>query len=82
MSRGSKVSSSGFGQFMASVPGRMVRVVAGSGLVAWGLWMGGPGGYALAAVGLILLAAGASDRCVITGIAEGRWTGTSVRACG
>jgi hypothetical protein len=81
MARGSTVSSSGFGQFMSTTAGRAVRVVAGVGLIAWGLAMGDAGGYVLAAVGLVPLAAGALDRCLITGLAEGRWTGDSVRAC-
>lgn len=79
MARGAKVSSSRFGQFMASTTGRVVRVGAGILLIASGLAMGG-GGYVIAAVGLVPLAAGALDRCVITGLADGRWTGASVRA--
>lgn len=81
MGRRTQISSSSFGQFMTTRSGRVARVVAGVALIAGGLAMGSGAGYALAAVGLLPLAAGALDRCIITGLAEGRWTGDSVRAC-
>lgn len=82
MAKEPTISTSGFGQFMSSSAGRAVRMVAGVGLIARGRAVRGAGGGVLAAVGLVPLAAGALDRCVITGLAEGRWTGASVRASG
>ena len=55
----------GFFRFLASPTGRIVRSVAGLGLVLVGLLvLEGLGGWILAIVGLVPLLAGLFDRCV------------------
>jgi hypothetical protein len=55
----------GFFRFIASSAGRGVRIVAGLVLIAVGLGLvHGVGGWILAIVGLVPLAAGVFDRCV------------------
>jgi len=51
-------------RFIGSTPGRFVRVVAGFGLIVVGVVAGG-WWLALAAVGLVPLAAGLFDVCVL-----------------
>lgn len=52
-------------RFMASPVGRIVRIVAGLALILIGLLaLEGIGGWILAIVGLVPLAAGLFDRCV------------------
>ncbi|GAC1445536.1 MAG: hypothetical protein NVS3B26_21150 [Mycobacteriales bacterium] len=51
--------------FMASQAGRVLRIVVGLVLIAVGIALGG-GWYALAAVGLLPLAAGAFDFCLLS----------------
>ena len=54
-----------FIKFMASTTGRIVRVVAGIALVAWGiLGLGGTVGIIVAVVGSVPLLAGLFDFCV------------------
>jgi hypothetical protein len=54
-----------FISFMASTSGRILRVVAGIALVAWGLLgLGGTTGIVVAVVGLVPLLAGLLDFCV------------------
>ena len=51
--------------FLASMPGRVVRAAAGIALILVGLLLvGGTWGWVLAAVGLVVLAAGAFDFCI------------------
>ena len=50
--------------FLGSQPGRVVRIVAGLALITSGVLLGG-GWLALAAVGLLPLAAGMFDFCVL-----------------
>ena len=72
---------SGFGQFMASGAGRVLRIVAGLALIAIGpLMIGGPAGYAVAVVGLVPLLAGLTDTCVISAIFGGPVSGAKIRA--
>jgi hypothetical protein len=55
----------GLFRFMASPAGRVVRIVAGIVLIAVGLGLvQGIGGWILAIIGLVPLAAGLFDRCV------------------
>ena len=51
-------------RFIGSTPGRAVRVVAGLGLIVVGVAAGG-GWLVLTAVGLLPLAAGLFDVCVL-----------------
>lgn len=70
----------GFVQFMASSTGRLARVVAGIALIVIGLFvLGGTGGYVLAAVGLVPLAAGALDICLFAPLFGQPLRGTEIR---
>jgi hypothetical protein len=53
-----------FFRFIASPAGRLARVAAGATLITTGL-MQGEKGRALAAIGLVPLAAGALDLCLL-----------------
>jgi hypothetical protein len=55
----------GLFRFLASSAGRGVRVVAGLGLMATGIWgIGRLGGWIVAIIGLVPFGAGALDKCV------------------
>lgn len=79
MGTGERIATSAFGSFMAGIYGRLLRIVAGVALIAWGISMQSAGGYVIAIVGAVPLVAGALDYCVITGLLGGLWTGSSVR---
>jgi hypothetical protein len=54
-----------FFRFMASPVGRLVRIVAGLILIVAGIWwIHGWGGWIVAIIGLVPLAAGLFDWCV------------------
>lgn len=54
-----------FFNFIASMTGRILRIVAGLLLIVIGiLWVQGIGGWILTIIGLIPLLAGAFDKCV------------------
>lgn len=56
----------GFARFMSSVWGRLLRIVAGIGLIVVGLSLvGGVGGILIAVVGAVPLLAGLLDVCII-----------------
>jgi hypothetical protein len=82
MARGERVAASAFGQFMASLAGRVTRGVIGIALIVVGLIVAGVGGWVIAAVGAVLLLAGLFDFCVITGLIDNIWSGREVRARG
>jgi DUF2892 family protein len=82
MARGERVAASAFGQFMASLAGRVTRGVIGIVLIVVGLIVGGVGGWVIAAVGAVPLLAGLFDFCVITGLIDNIWSGREVRAHG
>jgi hypothetical protein len=70
----------GFFRFIASSTGRVVRVAAGAILIAAGLGLvQGTGGWILAAVGLIPLAAGLFDWCVFAPLFGLPFVGPSLR---
>jgi hypothetical protein len=70
-----------FVKFMASPAGRIVRVVAGIVLVAWGmLGIQGVGGIIVAIVGLVPLAAGLFDFCVFAPLFGAPLSGPKIRA--
>ncbi len=54
-----------FAKFMASPLGRGIRVFAGLGLILWGLSAGTVPGAAAAVFGVVALAAGAFNWCLI-----------------
>lgn len=75
-------AESGFAQFMATPSGRILRVVAGLLLILWGYTMRGTtSGVVLMIVGLIPLAAGAFDLCLVGVLFGGPVSGAKVRAC-
>ena len=70
----------GFFRFIASSTGRVVRVAAGAILIAAGLGLvQGTGGWILAAVGLVPLAAGLFDWCVFAPLFGLPFVGPSLR---
>lgn len=75
-------AASRFGQFMASTVGRLVRIGAGSALIALGLLVvGGVAGLVVAAIGLVPLLAGAMDICIFSRLFGGPLAGPDIRAC-
>ena len=70
-----------FVSFMASTTGRIVRIVAGFGLIALGfLGIGGVAGPVVAAIGLVPLIAGAVDVCVFAPLFSSPITGPEIRS--
>jgi hypothetical protein len=69
-----------FVSFMASPAGRIVRILAGIALVAWGLMgLGGATGIVVAIVGLIPLVAGLFDFCVFAPLFGAPLSGPKIR---
>jgi hypothetical protein len=68
----------GFSKFMASPAGRVVRVIAGVALIMVGALLGG-GWWAVAAIGLVPLAAGALDVCLFNVLFGQPLSGKAVR---
>ncbi len=67
--------------FLASPSGRIVRIVAGLVLVAWGLFgLGSTAGVIVAVVGLVPLLAGLFDRCVFAPLFGLPFSGPQIRA--
>lgn len=73
-------AKSSFAQFMASPAGRVLRVVAGAGMIAGGISMDSNGGNALAVVGAVPLSAGLFDICWLSPIFGGPLKGKDIRA--
>lgn len=72
---------SGFAQFIASGWGRLLRIVVGLALIAWGYTMrDSSGGVALMVLGLVPLLAGAFDLCLISPLLGGPLSGRRIRA--
>lgn len=70
-----------FCTFMASVTGRIVRIVAGIALIAWGLiGLGGTTGIVVAVVGAVPLVAGVFDFCVFAPLFGCPMSGPKIRA--
>ncbi|PKQ15692.1 MAG: DUF2892 domain-containing protein [Actinobacteria bacterium HGW-Actinobacteria-7] len=70
-----------FCTFMASASGRAVRVVAGIGLIVWGLMgLGGTTGIIVAVVGAVPLLAGLFDFCVFAPLFGCPLSGPKIRA--
>ena len=82
MARRERVAPTPFGQFMASTAGRVTRGVVGIALIVAGLLVGGVGGWVRGGFGVVLLAAGLFDFCIITGLIDNIWSGRKVRARG
>lgn len=74
-------AQSAFAQFLAGSAGRALRMIAGLALILGGLLLGGTVGIVLMVVGIIPLAAGTFDFCLITALFGGPFAGSEVRAC-
>ena len=67
--------------FMASPAGRIIRVLAGAALIAWGLLgLGGTWGIVVAIVGAVPLLAGLFDFCVFAPLFGNPFSGPAIRA--
>jgi hypothetical protein len=64
---------------IGSQPGRVLRVVVGSAVIGWGLRRGDGRGRAAAAAGIVPLAAGAADVCLLGPLVHGPLRGQSFR---
>lgn len=70
-----------FVSFMASSTGRVIRVLAGAVLMAWGWFViGGAAGILIGAVGLLPLAAGILDFCIFAPVFGAPLSGPKIRA--
>lgn len=69
-----------FVSFMASTAGRIVRIVAGIVLIAWGIvGLGGTTGIIVAVVGALPLLAGLFDFCVFAPLFGNPLSGVKIR---
>ncbi len=67
---------SGFARFINSPSGRVLRVVAGAGLIGWGyMQLGSTTGIVLITVGFVPLIAGLFNLCVISALLGGPISG-------
>jgi len=83
MSIAESFGRSGFARFVNSPAGRIARVIVGIALVGWGYTLRGScSGMALMVVGLIPLAAGILDWCLISALLGGPISGARVRRQG
>lgn len=74
---------SGLAQFLASAAGRTVRALAGLALIWWGFsHRAGAIGIVILLVGLVPLAAGIFDFCVLSRLLGGPFSGATIRAAG
>ena len=64
---------------IGSQPGRVLRVVVGSVVIGWGLRRGDGRGRAVAAAGVVPLAAGAADVCLLGPLVKGPLRGKAFR---
>jgi hypothetical protein len=74
-------AQSGLAQFLASGAGRIVRAVAGLALIWWGFsHRADAAGIVVMLVGVVPLAAGVFDFCVLSRILGGPFSGAAIRA--
>jgi len=69
----------GLARFMSSTAGRLIRIIAGVALIAIGASMGGAG-WILAAVGVVPIAAGVFNVCLIAPILRAPFSGSKLRS--
>lgn len=80
MSIAESFGRSNFARFLNSTAGRIVRIVAGVGLIGWGFTQFATGaGPALVIIGLVPLAAGVFDLCFISALLGGPISGKRIR---
>ena len=81
MSLAQSFAQSTFARFINSPAGRITRVIAGLLLVVWGcMHLGQSDGPIFILVGLIPLATGAFDLCLISALLGGPISGKKVRS--
>ena len=81
MSIAESFGRSGFARFVNSPAGRIARLVVGVGLIVWGYTQLDAGmGFVLIIIGLVPLAAGAFDLCLISALLGGPISGARIRA--
>jgi hypothetical protein len=74
-------AESSLAQFLASGAGRTVRAVAGLALIWWGFsHRAGVIGVVVMLIGLVPLAAGIFDFCVLSRVLGGPFSGAAIRA--
>lgn len=70
-----------FTKFMASTTGRIIRIVAGLALIAWGLLgLTGTTGIIVAVIGALPLLAGVFDFCIFAPLFGDPFSGVKIRA--
>ena len=80
MSIAESFGRSGFARFINSPAGRIARLVVGIILIVWGYTQLNTGtGIVLIIIGLVPLAAGAFDLCLISALLGGTISGAKVR---
>ena len=81
MSLAQSFGRSAFARFINSPTGRGVRIAAGLGLIAWGYnQRGRSAGVAYMLVGLIPVAAGTFDWCILSALLGGPLTGARINS--
>jgi hypothetical protein len=81
MSLAASFCRTGFARFINSPAGRIARFVVGVGLIGWGYTLRGHGaGTILMLAGLVPLATGAFDWCVISALLGGPLSGARIRS--
>jgi hypothetical protein len=79
MSLAESFGRTGLAKFVNSPAGRVARIVVGIGLIGWGYTQrGGTTGIVLMVVGLVPLAAGSFDWCLISALLGGPLSGARV----
>ena len=80
MSIAESFARSSFARFVNSPAGRIARLVVGIGLIVWGYTqLESAMGYVLVVIGLVPLAAGAMDLCLISALLGGPISGARIR---
>ncbi|PKN17379.1 MAG: hypothetical protein CVU71_16525 [Deltaproteobacteria bacterium HGW-Deltaproteobacteria-6] len=81
MSMAESFNRSGFARFINSTAGRVLRLIAGAGLLAAGyLFRDHPLGIIAMVFSLLPLSAGAFDLCYVSAILGGPLSGAKIRA--
>ena len=70
---------SGFARFMASAAGRWLRIIAGAVIIFWGWSMHSGTGTIVMLIGLVPIAAGAFDFCLIAPLLHAPFWGRDIR---
>jgi len=74
------IRTSRFARFMASAAGRWIRIIAGAALIFWGWSMHSGTGMIVMVVGLVPIAAGVFDFCLIAPLLHAPFWGRQIRA--